>query len=242
MESIGLHQTRRTCLECFPLVWCPNQACRISKSHAQVHSCFITTPTHPPKMALTNMTATKIPLFLAPAFAGGNIFSQAAIRSFHASACNQARSRTKRKGNRDSNKQRGVSAIRSTGPRQRLSVDNYYKELPRPREESERPKLEAFEVNENHGLYGFFNKNKDTVLPPDQETYHGRSWTYHDLCFKHFEDLHTLYWQCILELNRVQTRRTEHRRLKLGYGSQEIQRRHQTVSLASLLLRHLPKG
>lgn len=99
-----------------------------------------------------------------------------------------------------------------------------------------------FEVNENHGLYGFFNKKNDTVLPPDQEAYHGRSWTYHDLCFKHFEDLHALYWQCVLELNRVQTRMTEHRRLKLGYGKQELQRRYQTVSPVLPSLAIPPEG
>lgn len=120
--------------------------------------------------------------------------------------------------------------MRSTGFPHRLNVDNHYKNgLPTPRPESERP-LDGFPTNPNHGLYGFFNEAKQTVEPGEKEEDHGRSWTYHELLFKSFDDLHTVYWQCLLEQNRVATRQLEHQRLKLGYGRTEIEFRLATVS------------
>jgi len=120
--------------------------------------------------------------------------------------------------------------MRSTGFRHRLIIEKYYrKDLPTPRAEHERP-LDDFPTNPNHGLYGFFNEKKETVVPGEQEEAHGRSWTYHELLFKDFADLHTLYWQCVLEQNRVATRQLEHRRLRLGYGATEVKARLKVVS------------
>lgn len=84
-------------------------------------------------------------------------------------------------------------------------------------------------MNPNHGLYGFF-KDKQIVLPPDQEELHGRAWEYHELVFKSFDDLHGLYWQALLERNRIKTRMVEFTRLKLGFGKHEIEKRLTTVS------------
>lgn len=119
--------------------------------------------------------------------------------------------------------------IRSTGPRHPLQVQSVYKELPKPQAEEDRP-VDDFPINPNHGLYGFFNKEKETVIPGEREEQHGRPWTHGELATKSFEDLHALYWQGLLEINRIKTRMLEHRRLKLGYGSMEQSARLKTVS------------
>lgn len=169
---------------------------------------------------------SSIPLFLAPAFAELGVTSNTTVRSFSSSACHQLRKK------RDLNRRRGESVIRSTGPRHSLSVQRSYRELPKPVPEEDRP-VDNFPINPNHGLYGFFNKDKETVIPGEKEEQHGRAWAIHELTFKSFEDLHALYWQGLLEINRVKTRLLEHRRLKLGYGSMEADQRLNTVSSAS---------
>lgn len=179
-----------------------------------------------PTRCLNPTLQTSIPLFLAPAFAEFGVISKTTIRSFSSSGCHQLRKK------RDLNRRRGESVIRSTGPRHRLTVQNSYRELPKPQAEEDRP-VDDFPINSNHGLYGFFNKDKETVIPGEREEQHGRAWAIHELSFKSFEDLHALYWQGILEINRVKTRMVEHQRLKLGYGSFELGERLATVSALS---------
>lgn len=176
-----------------------------------------------PINSLTPKLQTSIPLFLAPAFAELSVNSNIITRSFSSSSCHQLRKK------RDLNKRRGESVLRSTGPRHQLSVERLYRQLPVPKAEEDRP-LQDFPTNPNHGLYGFFNRERQTVIPGEKEALHGRAWTVHELTFKSFEDLHALYWLGLKEINRVNTRLLEHKRLKLGYGSMEVQQRIQTVS------------
>ncbi|KAK5105606.1 54S ribosomal protein L4 mitochondrial [Lithohypha guttulata] len=192
------------------------------------------------------MNRTQIPLFLAPAFAEATTTSSFSIRTraFSTSTCLEARHRNPRSGNRDSNKWRGVSAMRSTGWRQRLGVEQHYPELPRPRTEAERRKSadDALPISEDHGLLGFFHKGRNdetvsTVLAPDLEESHGRAWTYHELVFKSFEDLHAIYWQCVLEINRIGSRHLEMSSLRLGYGEQENQERARAVKRTMFTIR-----
>lgn len=191
-----------------------------------------------PVRSLQSTNPTKIPLFLAPAFAELNILPHSATRSFSSTTTTSA----PRKGKKDLNRRRGESVIRSTGPRHELRVQTKFKELPKPRAEEDRP-LEEFPTNPNHGLYGFFNKDKETVIPSEREEQHGRAWQYEELVFKNFSDLHTIYWQGLLEINRIRTRSIEHKRLKLGFGALELQERLATVSTSPFTFlhgRHLP--
>lgn len=176
-----------------------------------------------PLTASHSVTISKIPLFLAPAFAESSAIPST-IRTFTSTTCKNARRRR-----RDMNRHRGVSAMRSTGTRKQLSVDRLYPELPVPRPEKERP-VDDFPINPNHGLYGFFNKDKKVVLNDEDESQHGRCWEYKELMFKGFEELHQLYWACILESNMIATRYGELRRMKLGYGGAENQTRAKEVS------------
>lgn len=182
-----------------------------------------------PTRSIQSSVPTRIPLFLAPAFAELSITPHSATRSFSSTTTSCAPKREKK----DLNKRRGESVIRSTGPRHPLGVQAKYKELPKPRAEKDRP-LDEFPTNPNHGLYGFFNKDKETVIPSEREEQHGRAWEYEELVFKNFSDLHAIYWQGLLEINRIRTRSIEHKRLKLGFGALELQERLATVSALPL--------
>ena len=70
---------------------------------------------------------------------------------------------------RDMNRKRGVSALRSTGLRQPLSVSK--EKLPKPVLDSSRRSKVA--VDENHGLWQFFNKEKTVFDTPENTHAHG---------------------------------------------------------------------
>ena len=127
---------------------------------------------------------------------------------------------------RDQNKQRGLSAIHFSGTCKPLSIAQYSLPVPvlNPAKRAEP------QTSENHGLWGFFNEEKTPMIAPENEAAFGRAWTYQELSIKSFEDLHRLYWACILEVNRTETRKAEMRRLRAGYGDTDAQARINAVS------------
>jgi large subunit ribosomal protein L47 len=68
----------------------------------------------------------------------------------------------------------------------------------------------------------------------------GRQWTYQELSVKDWDDLHKLYWTCVLEVNRTATRAREMQRVKAGYGSNEAGERMDCVSIPSYNTLHMP--
>ena len=72
---------------------------------------------------------------------------------------------------RDRNPNRGVSAIRRTGPREPLSVSN----LPLPQPMLDPSKRSKVQVDENHGLWQFFNRERTAISKPEDDYSHGRS-------------------------------------------------------------------
>ena len=174
------------------------------------------------------------PVYLAPALAHSSVhtsmprarsnscfFPPSKIRPFSTTPSPQ-----KRAVHREKNKSRGVSAIRRTGPRVPLPIAKY--ELPRP--VLDPPARKEFKTNPNHGLWGFFNADKTAMLSPEEELAHGRSWTYAELNYKSFEDLHALYWVCLKERNRIATAQKERHRVFAGYGDYEALSRNDAVS------------
>jgi len=67
------------------------------------------------------------------------------------------------------------------------------------------------------------------MVPAAAEAQHGRAWSYMELTIKSFEDLHKLYWKCILEANQINTRARELRRTRAGYGATENEQRLKVV-------------
>ena len=73
--------------------------------------------------------------------------------------------------NSDRSKKRGVSALRRTGPRWPTAVSKE----PLPRPVLNPAKRSKIKVNENHGLWAFFDKDRKAFEAPETVAEHGES-------------------------------------------------------------------
>ncbi|BFZ62971.1 54S ribosomal protein L4 mitochondrial [Saitoella coloradoensis] len=95
--------------------------------------------------------------------------------------------------------------------------------LPKPLERIPEP-----ETDPNHPLWGFFRDKK--ALPyPEDEKLAGRGWTVFELRSKSFEDLHTLWYVCLKELNIMATQMAERRRLMVAHQTSDHKERRNAV-------------
>lgn len=127
---------------------------------------------------------------------------------------------------RDHNRERGVSTIRRTGPKQRLSLSD--EPLPVPVLDPARRSKVA--VDEDHGLWQFFHSKDKPMNTPEEDSAHGRPWCVEELRGKSWEDLHSLWYECCKERNRIATEAKERERVSAGYGNAESQKRDRAVS------------
>lgn len=131
---------------------------------------------------------------------------------------------------RDGNPNRGVSALRRTGLRRRQTLSVKVEDLPKPVLDSKQ--RSQVDVDPNHGLWGFFNRDRYPFATPEYDNNHGRAWTVVELRAKDFEDLHKLWWVCVRERNRLATERHERKKADAGYGDWESEQREVVVGLA----------
>ena len=89
-------------------------------------------------------------------------------------------------------------------------------------------------VDEDHGLWQFFNAHRDSLLTPLELDAHGRAWTVRELRNKDWDDLWGLWWVCVKERNRIETFNAERARLANRgggmYGEFEAEKRSGEVS------------
>ncbi|KAJ0167689.1 54S ribosomal protein L4, mitochondrial [Colletotrichum tanaceti] len=155
-----------------------------------------------------------------------------AAQSRSAEACFSTSAVQSVRKTRDSNRLRGVSTMKRTGPREPLSVS--WETLPKPA--NYKPEVV---VDPNHGLWGFFYGKNKLMQTPKEDQSHGRPWTVEELRKKNWEDLHTLWYVCLKERNRISTTNRERERRRLGFGAYEANERDESVVTTMKAIKHV---
>lgn len=119
------------------------------------------------------------PIFLAP------ILACPFVSTIHQSQFSTSTPSYDRR-RRDGNPERGVSALRRTGLRHPVGMSK--EPLPQPLLNPK--KRSKVTVDEKHGLWGFFNKDKKSLSTPEEDHAHGMSFVClevkHNLTELHF--------------------------------------------------------
>ena len=100
-----------------------------------------------------------------------------------------------------------------------------------------RDPTEGVYTDPDHGLYGFFHDKSEPFPRTDVLNKYGRAWAVSELRIKEWDDLHKLWWVCVLEKNRIATAEMERSRVGAGYGEAEANERNAEVGISPFVLR-----
>ncbi|KAL9135452.1 MAG: hypothetical protein Q9175_003363 [Cornicularia normoerica] len=100
---------------------------------------------------------------------------------------------------------------------------------PLPQPVLDRNKRTQIQVDPNHGLWGFFNSSRKTLSTEEEEEAKGRPWTVEELRHKSWEDIHSLWYKCCKERNRLATESKERRRMQISVRSFGARSRDRTI-------------
>ena len=120
---------------------------------------------------------------------------------------------------RETNRNRGLSALRRTGLRKGQTLSVKLENLPKP--VLDRAQRAEVEVDPEHGLWKFFNPERTSFATPEFNNACGRAWSVQELRQKSWDDLHKLWWVCTYERNRIATEEGERERVDAGFGEAE---------------------
>ncbi|OHE98808.1 hypothetical protein CORC01_05897 [Colletotrichum orchidophilum] len=155
-----------------------------------------------------------------------------ATQTRNAAACFSTSAAHSVRKTRDNNRLRGVSTMKRSGPREPLSVS--WETLPKPKNHKR-----EVAVDPNHGLWDFFYGKNKLMNTPKEDQSHGRAWTVEELRKKNWEDLHSLWYVCLKERNRIATTSLERERRRLGFGGYEANDRDETVVTTMKAIKHV---
>lgn len=122
-------------------------------------------------VATRTIQCSSPPVFLAPFLAAD--YGLAQNRSEFSTSAPMCKRKPSHK--RDSNPNRGVSALRRTGLRHPVSMSKV--PLPQPVLDPSKRKIE---VDRNHALWGFFNTQRTVLSTPDEDAAFGLEDSFYD--------------------------------------------------------------
>ena len=129
--------------------------------------------------SITSLTRDAPPAYLAPALAP--LLNQLSLQQ---PPCQQKFSTSPshflRRYRRDNNKLRGVSALRRKGFKKPISIRPIVARLGLPKPVLDPKRRSKIHVDDNHGLWGFFNEKKELLSTPDEEAKHGE-YSHYDI-------------------------------------------------------------
>ncbi|CAD6585636.1 MAG: 54S ribosomal protein L4 mitochondrial [Alectoria sarmentosa] len=99
-------------------------------------------------------------------------------------------------------------------------------------------KRSKIEVDKNHGLWGFFNEKRKALSTPEEDAAKGRSWTVEELRHKSWEDIHSLWYKCCKERNRLATEFKERERMQLVDEKLQARSRDLTIRQTQAKIKH----
>ncbi|KAK6502124.1 54S ribosomal protein L4 mitochondrial [Arthrobotrys conoides] len=134
------------------------------------------------------------------------------------------------------NRSRGASALRRQPYPGRVSLQYLGDDLPQP--VTDPSKHTDVVTSPEHGLWGFFNKERVSIPTPEEDHKHGRAWAVEELRHKSWDDLHKLWWACVKERNILATQQLERERMKPGYGESEAYTRDRLVRDTQRAIKH----